>query len=238
MESEGYAASVLDGSRLYVAGGEYVYCLDADTGEEEWSRRLFGAVTGLAREGELLVATTAAGEVYALDTSGGRGEWRASVPAGIETAPDVSGQRVAVGCRDFAVYGFDTAGRRAWSTELGNVGGLAATHETVYASEKTETTALNRETGERRWSVDHGGVYRHGSSPPALEGDTVYVGGDGVHAVDPGSGPLGLQFDRVRSERSLGGTVGHVSSDPDGTTLYGGVQRNRGPYEYVALEVR
>lgn len=235
MDRESLAAPVLDGSRLYVAGGEYVYCLDSDTGEEEWSRRLFGDVSGLALERDWLVATTVSGEISVLDTSRGRGRWRASVPGSIEGAPVVRRERVAVGCWDKSVYGFSRDGAQVWSTEVGLDPLLAATESAVYVNTPTETYALDWE-GAEQWSVGRGEQYRTGNSPPPTESG-VYAGGDALHAFDTGdSGLVPLRFDRVRFEKSLGGRVGHVTTGPSGSTLYAAVERMQTSYEYVALE--
>jgi outer membrane protein assembly factor BamB len=237
MDRGSLAGPVLAGSRLYVAGGEYVYCLDSDTGEAEWSRRLFGDVSGFACERELLVATTVSGEVYALDTTDGSGEWRASVPERIETAPVVSHGRVAVAGWKKSVFGFDRVGQRAWSTEVGLVDAMTTSGDTIYANTGSEAAALDWDGGETRWTVNLGMSYRNGTSSPSPADGAVYVGGDILHAIDTGdSGLLPLQFDRIQFEKSLGGRVGHVTTGPTGSMLYAAVERNPGSYEYVALE--
>lgn len=239
MEAQSYAAPGLAGSSLYVAGGEYVYELDADTGEVEWSRRLFGEIAGLAREWDQLAVTTLSGEVYSLDTDDGTGKWRVSLPDTVECAPLVHEQLVFVGCWDGVVYCFDSHGREVWSTDAGLAHGLAADDERIYVNGTTETHGIRRNSGDKRWSVERGDDFDTGISAPAVSDEAVYVGGDALHAVEPsgGAGIGDVRFGGTRFEQSLGGVVGHVSLDPDGDTLYAGVQPARGTYEYVALEV-
>jgi outer membrane protein assembly factor BamB len=54
--------------------GERVVCVEARTGDVEWSRRVFGAVEAAPAVDEAkVVVTTTAGEVYGLATDDGRG---------------------------------------------------------------------------------------------------------------------------------------------------------------------
>lgn len=239
MADQSYAAPVLSGSNLYVAGGEYVYELDADTGEVEWSRRLFGEVTGLAHNWNQLAVTTLSGEAYSLDTDDGTGNWRVSLSNTIECAPLVHEQLVFVGCWDGVLYCFDDHGSEVWSTDAGLAHGLAADDERIYVNSTAETHGIRLSSGDERWSVERNDNFVTGLSAPAVGDEAVYVGGDALHAVEPngGTGVGDVRFGGVRFEQSLGGAVGHVSLDPDGDTLYAGVQLGGGTYEYVALEV-
>jgi len=188
--------------RVFAGAGEYVRAFDATTGEVLWERRLFGIVEGTFASPhsdplvDLFVATRG-GALYALDYEG-RVLWRRTLPAGISTGPTVvrggvrssasgsSGRPAAVvGCTDGYVYCYDTHGSREWRTAPGTPGvavndGIATAYGVVYVQDGKDLYAFGADLGDKGWEVDTG-VGRH--NPPILLGDTVYAGGDRLHAI-------------------------------------------------------
>jgi outer membrane protein assembly factor BamB len=184
-----------DGDDLLVPAGESVHWVNADTGEVDWSRRLFGRVVGPAAfyQGHLAVVATEAGKVYALDDSGtGWGEW--SLPARPQAPPTTDTDGIYVNCLDSSTYGIslENAPRLDvdWSVHTGwaNAGLAVNTH--LYVAGTGGLTAIDPEDGSERWTHDTGD-WRH--TAPALARDTLFVGGDALYAFDPtpsgGDGP-------------------------------------------------
>lgn len=230
--------------RVYAAAGEYVRAFDAESGEVVWERQLLGTVEGsIAYDdgpGINHFVPTQGGELYALDDDG-RVRWRRQLSAGIATAPTVVtsadrrlGTGIVVGCRDGRVYCFDTAGRREWRADAGPFaeGGLAVAHDGVFVRSTSTLYAFDANDGDERWRVDLGDRTRN---PPIVVGDTVYVGGDRLHAlkIGGGTGIRRFRFGETRFERSFDGPVHYVSA-ADGR-LFAVVDRDSSGVELVRL---
>jgi outer membrane protein assembly factor BamB len=131
-------------------------------------RVLIGAALG--------VATAAGGGVAALVLNSREDPAPAPVAAPPTSAPvtAVAGPR---------------AGQQRWAAKLGTFinAGAAAGPELVYAGAKETVRALDRGTGEQRWSSPGDGEFR---AVIALTADALYVGNaDGhVYALDPATG--------------------------------------------------
>ncbi|GGN86974.1 PQQ-binding-like beta-propeller repeat protein [Haloarcula pellucida] len=202
-----------EGSGLFVAAGELIARLDRETGETEWQRRVFGQVRQpVAVNPPFVIAATEGGDVYALGTSEGDGYWRTALPDSVDCTPTMVGRTIYVGCFDGKVYALGQRGQRRWSTAIGGFakGGIGVANGTVYADGGRELHAVAADSGEKQWRV---GVGTIGDHPPVIVGDTVYVGGDRLRALEAGGG-IGVGRFRVEAARftaDLGGDVGPLS---------------------------
>jgi outer membrane protein assembly factor BamB len=156
--------------------------------------------------------------------------WSRTVDAGIRTAPTVVGSRgpdgesirgsgdVVVGAGDGSVRCFDPAGKPQWRADLRGFveGGTAVGHDGVFAASGGRLYALNAEDGSHAWQTEIGNAVR--PTPPAVVGDTVYVGGERLRGVAVGGG-VGVRSVRVgetRFEREVDGGASYVTA-ADGT---------------------
>lgn len=193
---------------LYVGSGEHLVRLDAETGEIEWERDVFGEVSNpIALYREHPVVTTEAGEIYHF-TAGGEAQWRYRASSLSISPPTVSERNTLVGSVD-GVVAIDTSlGRVRWSADVGPAHwGLAATPRTVYVKGGRELHALNATNGDERWRTSLETANR---LVAAVIGDTIYVGGPRLHAFEPGGGVgiAGFRFGETRFTADLGGPVG------------------------------
>lgn len=219
-----------DDHRVIVGAGEYLRAFDGATGEQQWERRLDGIVRRAAARasasvyGVVYVATTG-GKLYAVDNDG-RVRWNRTVDAGIRTAPTVVASRgpdgesirgsgdVVVGAGDGSVRCFDPTGKPQWRADLRGFaeGSIAAGHGGVFAASGGRLYALNAENGTHAWQTEIGNAVR--PTPPALIGDTIYVGGERLHAVGVGGG-VGVRSVRVgetRFEHEVDGGASYVTA--------------------------
>ncbi|WP_049929040.1 outer membrane protein assembly factor BamB family protein [Halopiger goleimassiliensis] len=210
-----------DDGRVYVAAGNAAYALDADSGDELWEQELLGiARYALAKYADWLFVATRGGELHRISRWEGRVEWRRTIEAGISSAPIVltsddrrRGHGVAVAGDDGSITYFDISGEREWRTELSAFGndGLAVGHRSLLARSGSTLYALDANDGDERWRADIGHTSRN---PPILVGDTVYVGGDRLRALDVGGG-YGIRSLRIgeqRFEREETGDVNYVTA--------------------------
>ena len=215
------------GDELVVGDGEFVRVLSAADGSEVWSRRLFGRVNYPAMvTGAHPVVTTDSGGVYAL-REGGDGVFQQTVGADV-TAPATLGRdRLFVSDEAGTLYALDgTTGATRWQTTEATGGdSVAYTDEYVYTVDGSTVRALDTETGDEHWTFDAGAT----TGTPSVVGDTLYVGGKRLYAIDPeGRG------DPVRFELDLGGRVGPDLSAGDGV-LYAPIATEE-TGEIVAVE--
>ena len=219
-----------DDHRVVIGAGEYLRAFDGSTGELQWERRLGGIVRraaahSLASVYGVVYAATAGGELYAVDDDG-RVHWNRTVDAGIRTPPTVVGSRgsddesirgsgdVVVGAGDGSVRCFDPTGKPRWRADLRGFaeGGIAAGHGGVFAVSAGRLYGLNAENGNQAWRTGIGNAVR--PTPPALVGDTIYVGGERLHGVGVGGG-VGVRSVRVgetRFEREVDGGASYVTA--------------------------
>lgn len=209
-----------DDGHVFVAAGNVVSALDARSGDRLWEREVFGSARyGIAKYTDYLYVATSGGELSVIDMWG-RPEWRRTLEAGIQSAPTVltpddrrGGWGVAVVSGDGSVVSFDAGGSREWRTELGGFGddGLAIGHRTLLARSGSTLFALDPDDGGHRWRVDLGAS---SNNPPILVGDTVYVGGDRLRAIDIGGGigVRSVRFGEQRFEYETAGSIGYVTA--------------------------
>jgi len=91
-------------------------------------------------------------------------------------------------------------------------GGIAAGHGGVFAVSGGRLDALDAENGDRAWRTDIGSAVR--PTPPALVGDTIYVGGERLRGVgvDGGVGVRSLRLGETRFEREVDGGASYVTA--------------------------
>ena len=217
---------------------ERVLCIDARTGDVEWSRRVFGPVEGspAVTQDSVVVATTA-GEVYGLSTDDGRGIWRGSLEFGSYCAPAMAGGLRLMLDNSGRLYGL-SSGNVAWQNELGAAShiyrGVTTDGGRVYFVNQPpegfggDLVATDTRTGEQVWSV---GVDSQGQFATVV-GDQVYVaGGDTVEAF--AAGDVGALDRRLRWRWSADGRVSDTIAAADGRLF---LVAGDDPRELVALE--
>ena len=154
------AVTLMDG-KVYVGGGngDFVFrdpnpagvimCLDAATGEIQWSTEMPDAVLGAVAAGDVLVAPVAAGEVTALNPADGSKVWSTAISG---KSPVLAGASVA----DGRVYAVSSDGYMGiLSLEDG------ALIDRIYINEKTRP-------GEQGLSI----------SSPMISNGRLYVGSE------------------------------------------------------------
>lgn len=213
--------TVTDGT-VYCGGREKLVALDAETGEVRWR---YDAEGGIARSPSVRGGRVFAGEgtwrsgvhprLHAFDAETGERRWSRRLPDDCElfrTAPTAADGAVYVGggSHDIddgrgRVVALDAvSGERTW-TWVGDEPmnrAMALAHGTLYVPVKGAFTALDAETGEVRWRFavdpdDRNPMARIDRfSPPAVVGDTVYLGGydSAVYALDAHTGARRWRF--------------------------------------------
>ncbi|WP_423745768.1 PQQ-binding-like beta-propeller repeat protein (plasmid) [Haladaptatus sp. SPP-AMP-3] len=232
------APSTYGGDWLYVPVGETVYRVDSETGEVDWSRRLFGTLLGSPPCGSAGVTlATEAGKVYVFGPDGtGWGEW--NLPPQPHAPPTIDTDGIYVNCLDGKTYGIRTENEPRldvdWSVETGWVNGGLAVKENLYAAGTKGLRAIDPATGEQLWTEDTGDQRR---TTPALVRDTLFVGGEKLFAFDPtpSSGLLSGDGPARRFEKSFYGPVRFGPVLNDGA-LYAVAQTGEETYQLVALE--
>ncbi len=182
---------------------QWVYALDAATGEEIWksAERVGGYTLTLA--GNLLYSTSPYGSLYALDARTGDVVWRiddldatsVAVKGGVLFAGECGGV-------DDSLYAIDPLTAEVlWTTAMGCVTGLSATASAVYVNTSSYLWAIDSGSGEELWNAFTGGV----TTAAAADG-SVYVGSDDhyIYALDGATGSVLWRF----------GTGGQARSDP------------------------
>lgn len=165
--------------------------LDRSTGELNWRFEAEGEVvsTPAVHAGTVYVGSSDSC-VYALDADSGEREWKYEAEDWIWSSPTVAFGTVFFGDFDADVYAVDAeTGTEVWTFDtLGAYisGSTAVDEDTVYVGvvpanypqsaqrNDAEVFALDRRTGDERWSYETD-VLEIGSSP-AVTDDRVYIG--------------------------------------------------------------
>lgn len=189
------AAPVVSSGRLLIGtqdedrpqGGQVV-CLDASTGEHQWTTAVGESVKNtLACHDGLVIGVTITGEVFALDIESGAPVWRAALHTPslrwIYSAPLVENGRVVVGMSGhFACFDAAT-GETVWERRdlsgsdwiCSFVSPAAADGLVIvgFSGQDVGLLAFDADTGEIRWQS--GDRTDSASSTPAVCGDVFYV---------------------------------------------------------------
>lgn len=186
----------------FAESGEYVYALDGSDGDERW-RAETGDVSrsGNARRRDNLLVKTP-GRVSALDMESGDERWRVEADT---VGYDNRGKRVFVQTgntvRALALADGSQRWRREFDFDVSTVTTpREAMDDTVFVGDSDgRLLASSPLDGETRWtlSVDGDGFR------PSVErtSELLYVGGAGVHAVEPVSGERQWSFTPDVEER-------------------------------------
>lgn len=137
-----------------------VVAIDARTGGEVWRLNLGEPLAaGVGADGHWVAVMTQGNELIALE--GGHEQWRKRITAQVYTSPFVAGGRIFILAADRSIIAFDAAnGRRLWSQPglgdplvLRQPGVLMAVGDNLIAGASGRLTALNPDSGARRWEV-------------------------------------------------------------------------------------
>ena len=175
--------------------GDYrIYAVDAQTGDEAWSKQMPYPVWGSPSAEENIVyfglgrgnfsdsAPIPAGKVVALETETGDTVWEYEAEDAVLTAIAVQNGYVTFGSRDGYVYSLQaTDGQLNWKTNLDGpvVSSPAVTMDTVYAATKNGYIyALSTDNGKVQWEFDTGIINRNIElySSPAVANGSLYIG--------------------------------------------------------------
>jgi outer membrane protein assembly factor BamB len=162
-----------DGSRVFVASGEAVHALDAETSEVLW-RAPIGTITSplVARQG--WVVATAAGAVTALRASDGSTVWSRAVGAQRERAT-IEGDNLYLPLEDGRVIALDLrTGAERWSRHFaGATSEVLAFADRIYVgSADKHFYCLETDDGETSWRQWTGATLR---GPPAADDTRVFT---------------------------------------------------------------
>jgi len=179
------------GDLLYVGcSDEYLYALDATTGERAWRYHAGRDVrSSPAVAGDRVFVGSMDGSVVGLSRVDGQVAWRRSTDSGVFASPAVADGVVYVGDVDGSMYALDTdSGDALWTVETD--GPLfcspAVADGTVYVADYERSLyALDAATGRVQW---HSQVDDFVYTAPAVADGTVYVARSGVTAFDAATG--------------------------------------------------
>ncbi len=191
---------VAAGGRIFVSSAEgTLFSVWADNGAPAWSRQLGGNCSAEpAVAGDTVYALTETGRLWAFDTTLGVPLWNASLPAGLDyTLPlTFSNESLLVSARSGAVLRISAPerGRVLWQTYLAGTlkGPITVGGGLIYVVlEGGNATALDLETGTRRWSLGPG-VGSSNEFPSAYVQGRLYIGtrGRDVFCLDTSNGSL------------------------------------------------
>lgn len=194
-----------DGSRLFVAakadGAAYVRALAADSGELGWRFDVPDAdrssVTGtpaLANDTLYVPATllasdgTKSGRLYALDPESAEVRWSVGTDAALSVSPVATGDRIYLAARDGTVHALTPSGDTAWTASAGNRVYTRPTYANgrLFVLTTGDIVAFD-EAGEELWRA---GSERTQMTGMSVGGDTLYVGGEPLFALDVASGDV------------------------------------------------
>lgn len=192
-----------DGDRLYVAaktaGQGYVQALDPATGERAWrfdvpdAPRSYITGTPAYADGTLYVAAThladdgtKSGALYALDPASGEVAWTAETESALPVAPVVADGRVHLTTHSGAVHALTLAGETAWTVDAGSEILTRPTYAEgrLFVLTVEDIVAFDAEN-EELWRA---GSERTQMTGMTVAGDTLYVGGEPLFALDAATG--------------------------------------------------
>ncbi|SFS99248.1 PQQ-like beta-propeller repeat protein [Halostagnicola kamekurae] len=230
--------SMAGGDRLLCGVGEHIVSLDPEDGSIQWERKLFGRVMNHPPyfSGYNVAVTTEAGIVYLLQASG-TGLWQWDLPSPPTCPPTIDTDSIYVSCQNGETNALQVNSDRSsdvlWTADTGWAErGIATAGGLVFVANSRALTAVDADSGERRWEHDIGD-WRH--TAPAYGRDTVFVGGDRLYAFDPDPSS-GLQSGpALRFDREFAGRVGPGPVLDDGV-LYAVAEIEADTYALLALE--
>jgi outer membrane protein assembly factor BamB len=196
---------------LYIAGDEYIYALDADTGSLKWRyNSVYLARSSPAVSGEMVFIGGNWGiPVEALDASTGILKWQSDIDE-VDSSPVVSGRVVYICSWDTYLYALNAnTGNVIWKFKTNNslpYSSPAVSGEVVYLNALDGYVyALDANTGSLKWKFKTGGF--DSISSPAVSGNAVFTVVDKyLYAIDARTGNLKWKYE-------TGNTVGPAISE-------------------------
>lgn len=192
-----------DGSRLYVAGkrdgAAFVRAFGSESGERGWHFDVTAtdrsSVTGAPAyaQGSLYVPATlladdgsTAGRLYALDPETGAVDWSVDTGGALSVAPVATSDRVYLAGRDGTVHALTHDGGTAWTADAGARIYSRPTYADgrLFVVTTGDIVALDAD-GEEAWRA---GSERTQMTGATVAGDTLYVGGEPLFALDTATG--------------------------------------------------
>ncbi|EMA27472.1 outer membrane protein assembly factor BamB family protein [Halobiforma nitratireducens] len=178
-----------------------LYAIDLEDGEQHWRYEIDDwedhhvLVYPPAVDDGIVYAAIGGGGVVAIDAADGTELWSERLPA--YGAPTVAEGRVFVGIdaeeSGVAALSTETGDRRWTRTDAVVPTGAAVADGTVYYAAMDRLVARDAATGDPVWTIDETGssegdhIYR---SVPTVAGDSLYVAGSSLFAVDRDAGEL------------------------------------------------
>lgn len=173
-----YPVSAYKGKVVGVTGRGKIFCLDARTGRELWSRKLEALFAAQpAVDGRRMYIGAMNRRVYAIRTLTGKTDWAFDTGGPIESSIVLDDDRLYVGSWNNAVFCLDRdTGRALWRFRTGGaVKGTPAIHGDLmyFGAYDGSLYCVDKRRGRLKWRAYIGGnVY----SSPAVSDGRVYVG--------------------------------------------------------------
>lgn len=220
----------------------WVYALDAETGEVDWRFERGAEVVSTPAVGtENLFIGSSDGYFYAIDRSSGEQQWRYRTRDWIWSSPTLAFGTVYFTDWNSIVYALDAAtGEEQWTYNSFGAyisGSTSVDEDAVYfghtpanappdtTRENAEVFALDRETGEERWTYRTDAL-EIGSSPVVTD-ESIYIGSHS-QVDEEGTGIYALTKDGARrwffevTERGVGPSPALL----DGVLYFGAADDN------------
>jgi outer membrane protein assembly factor BamB len=166
------------------------------------------------------------GNLYAINSSTGKGMWNYRTGNSILSSPAVNDEVVYVGSQDHNVYAINTnTGMKIWNYTLGGPvdSSPSIANNTIYVGSNwgafDNVYALNISTGSKIWSFKtFNGEEKGVTSSPAVDDGRVFIGaqGGGLYALDASSGAQLWNRDEyfiLHSSPAVAGGVVYINSD-------------------------
>lgn len=161
--------------------------------------------SGTKTSGNLLIATNAGGQIYALNKETGKKVWQYQTGGKIWAVPAVAGGLVVAGSSDQFVYCLNAAnGRLVWKVAAGMpvLAEALINQGIVYAgSSDHRFRAIHLRSGQVKWSFDS--VQGFVVSRPLLYRNKIYFGdwGTWFYALDAATGALAWKWNNGSANR-------------------------------------
>jgi outer membrane protein assembly factor BamB/predicted negative regulator of RcsB-dependent stress response len=171
------AATIVDGTVYVGSSSNFVYALNAETGERRWQFLTDNSIRSAPAvdDGTVYVSSTDA-NLYALSADDGSEQWAAHLGLPVYSSPTPVGDTIYVGGRNGEVYALGAAsGEEQWAFKTDDpiYGSLAVSDGIVYAANESGVAfALDAEDGNQYWQTQIEGGIR---SPPVVTDETLYL---------------------------------------------------------------
>jgi outer membrane protein assembly factor BamB len=170
--------AIVDGVVYFGSEDNYLYALDAESGQEKWKFRTEDWVlSSPAIANGLVYFGSEDGYLYAADSKTGQKKWNFKTGDWIDGSPAVANGTVYFGSDDEHLYAVDAnTGQEKWKfkTDSGMFSSPAIENSVVYfGSDSGYLFAANTITGQEIWKFKAGNSI---SSSPAIADGVVYIG--------------------------------------------------------------